>query len=67
MKWAIIWGLLGDIYNSIPDETKKRFIDTILDDIERFIKNTPNKLDDKFVLPLIAAIRKVFNIPEYNS
>lgn len=60
--------LLGMIVNilirMLTPELLKKFADMVLDFAENYVLGTASPIDDKIVLPLCAAIRAAFNIPD---
>lgn len=63
-KYAMLSGVFTHLFDSLPPELLKGFIDAGLDVVENAVAKTETKLDDAIVLPLINLVRTSFNIPD---
>jgi hypothetical protein len=62
---AIFLTIIKQIFKACLDEaTQKKFVDSVLDAVETFVKRTDNALDDELILPLINSIRNNFGVPQ---
>jgi hypothetical protein len=59
----IVW-IMGMIMDRLQSEDLKKWVDYALDMIENKVKESPNKLDDMIVLPIIQLGRSTFDIPD---
>lgn len=59
----IVW-VMGMIMERLQAEDLKKWVDYALDMIEKKVEESPNKLDDLIVLPIISLGRKTFDIPD---
>lgn len=64
MKNMLIAQLVGVLLNMFTPELMKKFVDTLLDFVEKSVKGTASPLDDTIVIPICDAIRKTFDIPD---
>lgn len=60
IKGAAVANQIGVLISAMPTEKK----DAILDIIEDSIEKSETKLDDRFLLPLVQAVRVVLDIPD---
>lgn len=60
----ILLNIFGLLISNLPVEVVKRATDAFLDIVEDAVKKTENKIDDSFVLPICALIRKAFDVPD---
>ena len=60
----IVRMLVSTLIGMLTPELLKKFADMVLDFAEDFVLGTKSKIDDAIVLPLCAAIRGAFNIPD---
>ena len=63
-KLSMISTLLTGLFNAIPSDMIKGFIDAGLDIIENNVAASETKYDDMVVLPIITIFRTSFNIPD---
>lgn len=56
--------LVGTLLSALPTDVAKKAIDGALDIVEDAVEKSEKKWDDIVVLPLIALIRRVFDIPD---
>ena len=56
--------LLPTLLAMVPDDIMQKGLDKLLDTVEDAIANSPSKVDDALVLPLIAALRVKFKIAD---
>lgn len=63
-KYAMLSGVFTHLFESLPPEMLKGFIDAGLDVVETAVAKTETKLDDAIVLPLINLVRTSFSIPD---
>ncbi len=70
MKAKIIEMILPSIVNALlmafPDEQIKRWLDGLIDIIEEKISESDSRVDDA-MLPVLKALRGIFNIPDYED
>lgn len=64
MNGGLIAALMGGLLRLLTPEVIKKGIDAFLDAIENAVANTDNKIDDKIVLPTIAALRAAIGVPD---
>ena len=64
MKQILITQLLNVMMAMLSPELLKTAVDKILDIVEDAVAKSPNTVDDTVVLPLVAMIRKTFDIPD---
>jgi hypothetical protein len=62
---------VGDMFkllmSILTPDLLKRFADMVLDYLEDYVAKTPNKFDDRFILPVCKNIRDAFDILEYEK
>ncbi len=56
--------LLPALLKALKPEMLQSVVDTLLDKVEKLVEESPNKIDDLIVLPLVKIIRDTFNIPD---
>lgn len=56
--------LMNAVLGMLTPELLKKFADMLLDFCENFVLGSASPVDDKIVLPLCAAIRAAFDIPD---
>lgn len=64
MRNRIIGLMLGALIKALPEDIMKKGVDALLDKIEDAVEDSETKIDDTIVLPVIALIRKSFDIPD---
>jgi len=50
----------------LTPELMRKFIDVLIDFVEKEVKGSKSSLDDKIVLPICSIIRETFNVNEDN-
>jgi len=61
---SIVGMLIGTLLKMLTPELLKKFADMVLDFAENYVLGTKSTVDDAMVLPLCAAIRAAFDIPD---
>ena len=61
---VLLQAVVAVIATMMTEENMKKLADAMLDTAEDFVQKTDNTIDDAVVLPAIAKIRSVFNIPD---
>ncbi len=64
MKNMLIAQLVSVLLGMLTPDLLKKFVDMLLDFVEKQVLGTASTLDDKIVLPLCETIRKTFDIPD---
>jgi hypothetical protein len=64
MKEKIILMIAGMLVERLDPELLKKWADMGLDLLENQIAKSETTMDDKLALPVIAAFREAFNIPD---
>lgn len=64
MSTTLIGSLVQALLKVIPEDAIKKGIGALLDNLEDYIKKTPNVVDDAIVLPIVEVIRKQLGINE---
>lgn len=64
MKAYALKVLAEAIVAAMSDDNLQEFADIVLDWVEDKVHSSPNKVDDKLVLPACAIVRRVFNVPD---
>lgn len=62
MKEKLAVALVSLLIRNLDPEDLKKMADTALDFLENKISQSPTKIDDRLVLPLIRVVREAFNI-----
>ena len=64
MKTQLFTMLINALLSLLSPEMLKNFADMVLDYAEEYVLGSASSIDDKIVLPICAAIRAAFNIPD---
>lgn len=63
-KEKLIMWLVGMLLERVKSEEVKKWIDAGIDLLEDKIVETPNKVDDMVVLPVLKILREAMSIPD---
>jgi len=66
MKSFLISRLVQLLVSMLTPELMRKFIDVLIDFVEKEVKGSKSSLDDKIVLPICSIIRETFNVNEDN-
>jgi len=55
---------VGEILKKLPPDKAREVVDDMLDKVEKKIEESPSKIDDALVQPLLGFVRSVLSIPD---
>ena len=64
MVESLIAAFFAVLIQRFPKEDVKKLLDSLFDEVEDMVALSPNKWDDKLVLPAIGILRDYFDIPD---
>lgn len=66
MQVTLITMLIKSLLALVTPELLKTMVDAMLDVVEDYVENSPNKVDDA-ILPVVKMIRMTFDIPDNDA
>jgi len=60
----VVTTLINTFIKTLNIEDLKRYIDNLIDSVEKTVEESPNKLDDT-ILPGLRLVRELFAIPDF--
>lgn len=63
MQTAVATQIVAKLLELVSEEEAKMFIDGLLDQIEDYVSDSPNPIDDG-LLPAISLARRIMSIPD---